>query len=274
MNDNEKQFEDFVSNIKFDDTPDLKHRDRLEQNLLCAMAKQSRPIKIWRIIMKSQITKLAAAAVIVLAVVLSVTILNHTTTPVWAIEQTIEAIEGFKAIYSSGITVDEDGTEFEVEFWARTNKDGTGSGDFRMETKGGKVTVVNEEQNVTYKYDPSRNVVLVESGIRFYCRPWVDGKFFRIMKDVCKDWKEEYRRDESIGGDCVFVTARNPESSQSYEFQFDLRTKLPIRGKVWQNSDFEGNPNITANKIIYNPVLPDGIFEFEIPEGAQVIEKD
>ena len=273
MNDNEKQFEDFVSNIKFDDTPDPKHRDKLEQNLLCAMAKKSRQIKIWRIIMKSQITKLAAAAVIVLAVVLSVTILNHTTTPVWAIEQTIEAIEGFKAIYSSGITVDEDGIEFEVEFWARTNKDGTGSGDFRMETKGGKVTVVNEEQNVTYKYDPSRNVVLVESGIRFYCRPWVDGKFFRIMKDVCTDWKEEYRKDESIGGDCVFVTARNPESSQSYEFQFDLRTKLPIRGKVWQNSDFEGKPNITANKIIYNPVLPDGIFDFEIPEGATVIEE-
>ena len=40
MNDNEKQFEDFVSDIKFDDTPDPDHRDRLEQNLLSAMAKQ------------------------------------------------------------------------------------------------------------------------------------------------------------------------------------------------------------------------------------------
>ena len=64
MNDNEKQFEDFVSNIKFDDTPDADHRNKLEQNLLCIMAKQPRQIKIWRIIMKSRITKIAAAALI------------------------------------------------------------------------------------------------------------------------------------------------------------------------------------------------------------------
>ena len=58
MNDNEKQFKDFVSNIKFDDTPDSEHRDKLEHNLLCAMAKRPRRIKIWRIIMKSRMTKL------------------------------------------------------------------------------------------------------------------------------------------------------------------------------------------------------------------------
>ena len=66
MNDNEKQFEDFVSNIKFDDTPDPDHRHKLEQNLLSAMAKQPRQMQIWRIIMKSQVTKLAAAAAVVI----------------------------------------------------------------------------------------------------------------------------------------------------------------------------------------------------------------
>jgi hypothetical protein len=69
MNDNEKQFEDFVNNIKFDDTPDPKHRDKLEQNLLCAMAKQPRQIKIWKIIMKSPIIKLAAAAVVIIGLI-------------------------------------------------------------------------------------------------------------------------------------------------------------------------------------------------------------
>ena len=229
---------------------------------------------IWRIIMKSKITKLTTAAAIVLGVVLSVTILNQTATPVWAIEQTIKAIEGFRAIYSCGVTVDENGIELEVEFWARPNKDGTSSGDFRMETKGGQVIVVNEQQNVTYKYDPSRKVVLVESGNRFYCRPWVNAEYFRKMKEGCVDWQEEYRKDESTGRDCVFVTARNPENNQSYKFQFELETKLPVRGKVWHNSDFKGKPYVTANEIVYNPILPDGIFDFEIPEGAKVIKKD
>ena len=228
---------------------------------------------IWRIIMKSQITKLATAAVIILAVVLSITILNQSATPAWAIEQTIKAIEGFRAIYSSGVTVDENGTEFEAEFWARPNKDGTGSGDFRMETKGGQVIVVNEQQNVTYKYYPSQNIVLVESGNRFYCRPWINGEFFQKMKNVWTDWQEEYREDESTGRDCVFVTARNLQDNQSYNFQFDLATKLPVRVKVWQNSDFKGKPNIEANEIVYNPVLPEGVFDFEVPKAAKVIDR-
>ncbi len=40
MNDNERQFEDFVSNINFDETPDPSHRDKLEEDLLHVLAKQ------------------------------------------------------------------------------------------------------------------------------------------------------------------------------------------------------------------------------------------
>ena len=40
MNDDERQFEDFVRQIKLDDTPDPDHRDKLEQDLLHVLAKQ------------------------------------------------------------------------------------------------------------------------------------------------------------------------------------------------------------------------------------------
>ena len=40
MNDSEKQFEKFIRGIKFDDTPDPNHRDKLEQDLLAVLAKQ------------------------------------------------------------------------------------------------------------------------------------------------------------------------------------------------------------------------------------------
>lgn len=72
MNDNEKQFENFVRGIKFDDQLDYSHRDRLEQDLLATMAKQppqkEQPSKIWRIIMKNQITKFAAAAAVIILI--------------------------------------------------------------------------------------------------------------------------------------------------------------------------------------------------------------
>lgn len=76
MNNDEEKFEDFVKNVKFDDTPDPDHRDRLEQDLLATMAKQppqkEQPTKIWRMIMRNQITKLVAAAVIILVMAMGV----------------------------------------------------------------------------------------------------------------------------------------------------------------------------------------------------------
>jgi len=55
---------------------------------------------LWRLIMKSPITKLAAAAaVIIIAVAISVTILDKSVTPAYAIEQTIEANRGLWFIH-------------------------------------------------------------------------------------------------------------------------------------------------------------------------------
>ncbi|MHC4331875.1 MAG: hypothetical protein ACYSWW_27545, partial [Planctomycetota bacterium] len=59
-------------------------------------------LNIWRIIMKSQITKLATAAVIVVAVVILLTVLDKSTTPTWALEQTIETLREIESIHISG----------------------------------------------------------------------------------------------------------------------------------------------------------------------------
>jgi len=108
MDDNGKEFENFVRGIKFDDTPDLSHRDKLEQDLLAALAKQTRqkeqPLIIWRTIMKSKITKLATAAVIILAVVVSITFLNKSVTPTYGFEQTIEAYRGLRYIHVKNLS--------------------------------------------------------------------------------------------------------------------------------------------------------------------------
>ena len=276
---NNENIEEILKNIGAEEIPADVHKIAQEtsNNFSSSLRQTKQPKRIILLeqIIKSRITKLAAAAMIAMAIVLPVAILNYTTAPVWAIEQTIDAIEGFHAIYGSGVTVDENGKEFEFEYWARPRKDGTASGDLRMEAKGGRVIVVNEQKNITYKYDPLKNVVSVERGITFYSSPWVNGEWFRTMKEDCTEWHEEYRKDELTGRNCVFVKAsdRDPGNNWSYIFQFDLETKLPIRLKVWNNSDFKGKPYVTANKIVYNPALPDGIFDFKIPEGVQIIKR-
>ena len=65
--------------------------------------KQSKPAHrpdIWRIIMQSRITKFATAAVLVAAVLLSITFLDKTVTPVYAIEQTIEAYGSIRWLHA------------------------------------------------------------------------------------------------------------------------------------------------------------------------------
>jgi hypothetical protein len=54
---------------------------------------------LWRIIMKSKITKLAAAAAIIMTLALSMTFLDKSVTSAYAIEQTIEASRDLRFLY-------------------------------------------------------------------------------------------------------------------------------------------------------------------------------
>ena len=54
---------------------------------------------IWRKIMKNRITKLVAVAVIVIAVLLSITIFDKTIPAAYALEQTIEANRSLRFIH-------------------------------------------------------------------------------------------------------------------------------------------------------------------------------
>jgi protocatechuate 3,4-dioxygenase beta subunit len=119
MKDSEKQFEDFVRQINFDDTPDYSHRDKLEQDLLAVLTKPSRqqkqPIKIWSTITKSPIAKLAAAAAIVMAVLIGISTFNGTTT--WA--RVIKALGEVENIYVVSTITMPDGTRVQSKRWLR-----------------------------------------------------------------------------------------------------------------------------------------------------------
>lgn len=71
-----------------------------EQNVkLKTAAKISTSQKIRRIIMRSRITQLAAAAVIIIAVLLSINVLDKSVTPAYALEQTIKALRTVSSVH-------------------------------------------------------------------------------------------------------------------------------------------------------------------------------
>lgn len=77
---------------------------------------------IWRIIMKSRITKITAAAVIVLAVVFSMTIFDKSMPSAYALEHTIQASHSVQYLHIRAITPSHE--DQPVEFWIEFAQDG------------------------------------------------------------------------------------------------------------------------------------------------------
>jgi hypothetical protein len=114
MNPNERKFEELMSKMTFDDKPDYRHRDKLEQELLAAFArrqwqqeKQSRQTPwgqagVWRTIMQNRPMRLvAAAAVIAVVGIASWAIFHHdVTAPITSLELLAKAQAAEKSLFA------------------------------------------------------------------------------------------------------------------------------------------------------------------------------
>ncbi|MFC1676945.1 outer membrane lipoprotein carrier protein LolA [Planctomycetota bacterium] len=241
-------------------------------NKLTSWAESKHPPIIRTKIMKSKITKLATAAAIILAVVLSVTVLDKTTAPVWAIEETIEILEDFNAIHFLGTTLDKDNREVGLEGWARANEEQTASNHLRLETATGQIVVVVE--TTSYRYDPNTNVVHITEGYVAAIKPWIGAEFLESLNGFVLDWEETYGKDPATNRDRVFVTCSHPAAPgpRSWWFEFDIESKLLVSFKQWENMTREGTPNFNIKSITFFEDLPDELFDFEIPEGAEIVD--
>jgi len=115
----------FETISRFEPSSDVIAHDleQVRKRLIRHMSgQQPRKQKIWRIIMKSRITKTTAAAVIVLAVVFSMTIFDKSTPTAYAFEQTIQASHSVQYLHIRAITPSHE--DQPVEFWIEFAQDG------------------------------------------------------------------------------------------------------------------------------------------------------
>jgi len=139
MNDNEKELEQLLGDLTFDDTPDRKHRDLLEQELLRnfdlhgSKTVGSRHHAKWRIVMNTKIAKIAAAAVLLIAAFVGFGLLDGTSSVSWA--QVRDQVAAVKAVvYKVQVKTTENGKPVQLRIEATlANQHGT-----RMDTYMGK----------------------------------------------------------------------------------------------------------------------------------------
>jgi len=207
---------------------------------------------VWRIIMNSKITKLATVAVVILAVVVGVTLIDRSATPAYAIEQTIEAmrsISSVRAYLSDG----------EVLFQINPE---TGQEECYRVDQGNVLTVATPEK--TYHYDKDKNVVRISD-------EYITGsevRFSRFIEDMA-DWVQEHngKMDHQLEFDqdlqkevikvYVHIPAQGSFGGEDSTINVDPKTKLPI--------------SFGSIRLEYNVPIPQGSFDFEIPEGAEVV---
>jgi outer membrane lipoprotein-sorting protein len=227
--------------------------------------------------MKNTIKYTAAAAVLI-AAFLSLTLFNNTVASAWAIEDTIEALENIRSIKISGpapsFNLDEFAGKLEGDFvmWAKPDENGLGSRELRFEVSNPNRVIVVDSSETTYFYNPDENYVAVKNFNNFHMNPWLDSEFFHTVKRFAENWKVSYGKDEETNRDSIFATCIYTPEKKSWWIQFDAESRLPVKFKQWKNMSFEGDPEFYAENIEYNPILPDGTFEFEIPEGTEVVK--
>jgi len=118
MNDNKENIEQVLEGVTFDYAPDQGHQDLLEHKLLLNFnAVQPRYKSTWRIIMNNRMTKLAAAAVIVIGVFVGFGIFTETGSVSWA--QVREQVAAVRAVmYKAKVNATENGQPFQLQIEA------------------------------------------------------------------------------------------------------------------------------------------------------------
>jgi len=222
---------------------------------------------IGRIIMKSKITKLAVAAVIIGAAVLAISFWDRSTPTAYAIEQTIEAMRKVTTVHLLGTMVNGG----QLEAWIKVNPE-TGEND-HIYLDCPELEAL-KSPNEAYFYDKKANVVKHLKGgnhLRFDAR---FGRFIEDMFEVAKSINGkveiDYEYDTGRAKQVILLAIKTDEST--LECRIDPETKLPMSMNVKFNGQPQpGQVGQSFDEIYYDLPLPEGIFEFEIPEDATVI---
>jgi len=255
-------------------TSDEMH-DRILSNVLQTLdekQKQKPSVKspvLWRIIMKSPITKLSTAVVIIVCIALTTIFMVKTVTPAYSVEQTLQAMQNLRTMYMA--CKDWNGEQFEM--WIELNPD-TGIPEYcRAYWPKSKVLNISRP-DTSYQFSERANQVQINSG-QLYQMDVAPAKVFEQLLLASREDPNsvvifhEYNRQNNKSL-IVVITRQN---KQSFKVYIDPDTKLPVRVQGLE-SRLLGSVIRDIDRIEFNVELPEEIFTFEIPEGASIIDHD
>ncbi len=254
-----------------------------------AKSKQAAPgtsvITIWRILMKSRMTKLAAAAVIIIAFVVLLQIPKSLLPTAYALQDTIEAYNSIRWLHLN--QSERDSTETRTELWLGCDQQGNVTR-MRLESDNAGDSVgsliLAGGSNSTEVWLPKHNLHLVGYGDASIMLGFDVSEL--DPKLLIENLLEQQSRNEVIVDidepaqkkDPIIITVTYPQSSRSENwkkvFYIDQADKLvkKIEKYELQNQQFQLVKTLRFSD--YNQPIDQTMFTLtgDVPAGAQVVD--
>ncbi|MHC4533698.1 MAG: hypothetical protein ACYS6K_07085 [Planctomycetota bacterium] len=238
---------------------------------------------IWRTIMKSPLTKLTAAAVIIITAVFLMTLFEKVASPAYALDQTIKANNTIRTVhlrkFEKGQRIENN--EFS-DYWLKYDEAGKLS-NLRCnehDKDGVEFTVWNEGIKKTWK--PEKNVVIIRRLDNSARKEWDDfakesdyEHLLQLINDHIKEEIELKIIDEPAeDADFIYVKATHSPSESRLELVVDRKTKL-IKKLSEYNLTKQGDElGDQIEFFAYNQPIHLSMFELKgIPDNAKTFDR-
>jgi hypothetical protein len=244
-----------IENVKI--AVDAEANEKVFGNILQAFKKskanQSAATQpnLWRTIMKSKIAKLAAAAVMIVAIALSLTFLDKSVTSAYAIEQTIEASRDLRFLYFEYF---DSGDEAIKECWIEFDPNG--------EARKARTNLHAHWQIVhVWKEGKTQTWLKEKNTLRTYEDDGFTAKMLKLVRDC----------DPRTAVESLYERERKGDVKIEIEQPADKKSPIVIKGTFLPGKYLLDNPTLPSfRNVLYvdqTTKLVTGIEVYELKNG-------
>ncbi len=250
-----KQFEKFLNNIEFDDKPDNTHRDKLQQKLLASLAGQSKKEKVTKWKFGRLVSKISAAAAVIIVLYFGITNLNGTNA--WA--EVIKALNEVDQVHITEKIVTANGEKVDDEWWFKKPN-------FYREESQSILVIDNSKDRLTI--DKEKKITQFSDSWLPY-QPITEHYMYKQVEMFQKDSKREIKLTKLPADSNDSVAVYTIDSDQPYVVKVWVQTKtmLPLKMTYKRTGDFKPDiPNEGESIFNYNEIN-EAVFVMDIPTG-------
>jgi hypothetical protein len=238
---------------------------------------------VWRIIMKSRITKFATAAVIITAVTVSIIFLNKSTAPAYAIEQSLQAYHSVRYLHIRDY--DAQHSEEPREFWIECDEAGRLKNvrsyfpDWASGGDGPKVVVWDQGKAQIWLKEKNSLLVIRDEKVFADMLKFVQNSDPRLLVEHLYDMEKQNKGKLDINEPSdktkdIKITVDVVSSGRRTILYVDRATKLVTATEFYQLKDGEYQYQGTMEFFDYNQPIDPTMFNLEKEIPADVTRVD